>query len=270
MNNQPLVSVVMATYNEPEKFIKESIESILNQTYKNIELIISDDSTKEKTIHAIDLYSSDERVTIIRKTSRMGFVSAINEGLKKAKGTYIARMDGDDISDINRFQKQIDFFARNRMVDVLGSGINIIDEHGTVKSHRIYPTTHKQLYIWSIFRSPFAHPTVMFRKSIIECGLFYNQQFKKAEDIDFWLKVRNHGFKFMNMNEKLLNYRVVGQLGQKRNKTQWIYNFKARLKEFSWQYFFFSLLSITFSFLYILIPNGIINIIYSKENNKHT
>ena len=106
--NKPLVSVIMATFNEQERFIKESIDSILGQTYQNLELLIADDSTNNDTIRVIDDFARrDNRVKVIRKESRMGFVKALNIALKEAKGEYIARMDGDDVALPDRFKKQI-------------------------------------------------------------------------------------------------------------------------------------------------------------------
>lgn len=103
----PLVSVIMATFNEPVKFIKQSVSSILNQTYGNLELIIADDSTKESTTAALDkMAENDKRIVILRQNERMGFVHALNEGLKIAKGDFIARMDGDDVAVPERIASQ--------------------------------------------------------------------------------------------------------------------------------------------------------------------
>lgn len=102
-----LVSVVMATFNEPVEMIEGAIGSILNQTYQNIELLIFDDSTKPDTIASIDKIAlSDARVSVHRFSERKGFVESLNEGLKLAKGEYIARMDGDDFSLPERIKKR--------------------------------------------------------------------------------------------------------------------------------------------------------------------
>lgn len=267
--NNPLVSVVMATFNEPKKFIEESISSILNQTYSNLELLIADDSTKQETISTIDEYAAkDSRVIIIRKAERMGFVKSLNEAMRQAKGEYIARMDGDDISISERFKIQLDFAKKNPDVDVFGGDMDIIDENGKVQSERHYPTTPSAIKRKFVFRSPFAHPTIMFRRSIIDSGFLYNPEYKRAEDVDFLFRLYGNGFKFGNTGEKLLRYRVVGNLQNKRSRDQWEYNHKARSENFIWSKPFFSTASWLVSLAYKYTPSFVVTMFYSRENRK--
>lgn len=114
-NTEPLVSVIMATFNEPKKYIEESVSSILKQTHQNFELLIADDSTNEETIKTVDEFAAkDSRIVVIRKSKRMGFVHALNESLCQVKGEYIARMDADDIAHFDRLEKQVAFFSKQR------------------------------------------------------------------------------------------------------------------------------------------------------------
>lgn len=265
----PLVSVVMATFNEPEVYITAAIQSILNQTYKKWELIIVDDSTSKKTIEIIDTFvASDGRIVLIRKAERMGFVRALNEGLKNAHGKYIARMDGDDISLKDRLYYQVDYMEQHPNIDILGGAINIINRDGKIVSVRNYPMRGLKLCIWTMFRSPIAHPAVMFRSTIPHAGLFYDVEQKKAEDIEFWLRLKRKGYRLENMSKKLLNYRTDGDLALKRTGEQWNYNFRARWKNFSYFFPLFSLISIVISAIYIVMPQRIIREIYKRENNK--
>lgn len=265
-DKQPLVSVIMATYNEPKQFIEQSICSILNQSYKNLELIVADDSTNKDTIQVIDkAATNDPRVKVIRKAERMGFVPSLNYALQAAKGELLARMDGDDISLTDRIEKQVEFSQRHSDIDVFGGCMNIIDENGKVVSHRYYPTTPFKIKLMFMFRSPFAHPTVMFKRSIIDEGFFYNPAFKKAEDIDFFMRLYKAGKVFSNLDDTLLNYRVVGNLENKRSKDQWIYNHKAR-KKFIASKPLFSIGSFAISLLYEYIPDAIVSWYYSREN----
>lgn len=267
MEKKPLISVIMATFNEKPEYIRESILSILNQTYRNLELIILDDSTNESTIREIDsLASSDNRIRLIRKEKRMGFVPALNEGLRLAKGDFIARMDGDDISLSDRFEKQIQFLEGNPNTDILGGGMNIIDAAGTLKSKRSYPEAGKKLKRWAMFRNPLAHPTVMFRREILEEGNFYNEEQKMAEDLEFWLRLLRKGYNIKNLPCPIINYRVIGDLGAKRS-TQWKYNRKARLSNFTWRMPFFSVVSVMASSIYCVLPQSLISRVYKKENN---
>lgn len=267
--DKPLVSVVMATFNEPEMYITMAIRSVLNQTYTNLELIIADDSTRKETIEVIDRFvESDDRIILIRKAERMGFVSALNEGLKISHGKYVARMDGDDISLEDRLQCQVSYMEQHPNIDILGGAMNIMDKSGNIISSRSYPINGVKLYLWTIARNPIAHPTVMFRNTILHDGLLYDVNQKKAEDIEFWLRLKRKGYRLENMSQKLLNYRVEGDLSLKRTRNQWIYNNKARWKNFSWSFPLFSLASVVISSIYIMIPQRIIREIYKRENNK--
>lgn len=269
MQNEPLISVIMATFNEPKQFIEESISSILNQTYRNLELLIADDSTNEDTINVIDSFASkDDRVIVIRKKERMGFVNALNEALHQAKGDYVARMDGDDISFPNRFDIQIKYASTHSEVDVFGGDMDIIDEVGDVKSERHYPVTKESIEKMFIFRSPFAHPTLMFKRDIIDSGFYYNPNYKKAEDVDFLMRLYKNGYVFGNTGEKLLRYRVVGDLQNKRSKEQWAYNHKARSENIIWSKPLFSTASWMISLAYKYTPSFIVSLFYKRENKR--
>ncbi len=271
MQNEPLISVIMATFNEPKQFIEESISSILNQTYRNLELLIADDSTNEETVKVIDGFASkDDRVIVIRKKERMGFVNALNEALHQAKGEYIARMDGDDISLPNRFDIQIKYASTHSEVDVFGGDMYIINEVGDVKSERHYPVKQESIEKMFVFRSPFAHPTLMFKRDIIDSGFYYNPNYKKAEDVDFLMRLYKNGYVFGNTGEKLLRYRVVGDLHNKRSKDQWAYNHKARSENFIWSKPFFSIASWFISLVYMYAPSFIVSLFYKRENKRKT
>lgn len=263
----PLVSVVMATFNEPVEYISASIKSILEQTYSNLELIIVDDSTRQDTVVAINNFAiQDSRVHVIRHKERIGFVNALNEGLRVALGKYIARMDGDDIALPNRLKCEVDYLETHKKVAVLGGAMNIINETGLITSERRYPLSGIKLHLWAMFRNPLAHPTVIFRSELVKKGFHYDTAQKKAEDIELWLRLKKNGFHIENLPDKLLNYRVVGNLAQKRNKEQWKYNYIARRKNFSFHTPLFSLCSVLISWLYIHIPTNIIRKIYKVEN----
>ena len=264
--SKPLVSVVMATFNEKPNMVGKAIESILSQTYQNFELFVLDDSTAEETKQKIDSYSSDSRVHVIRESNRMKFVPALNKGLKLASGKYIARMDGDDIALPDRFEKQVNYLEENKDVAVLGGHMNIIDENDAIKSERLYATTDKAFLKYAIFRNPIAHPTVMFRKQLVDKGFTYDETLKRSEDLDLWLRLLKAGYKLKNLDEKILNYRVLSQQMKKRGRDQWKYNLKIRKRNFTFKHFGFSLCSVCVSFLYNLIPNFIFEMGYNKEN----
>lgn len=269
MNKEPMISVIMATFNEPERFIKESISSILNQTYSNLELLVADDSSTEETIRAIDeLASSDKRIKIIRKEQRMGFVNALNIALKKAKGELIARMDGDDVAVLQRFEKQVAFFESHPKIDVLGGAMNIQNENSEITSVRHYPSGGIKLLCWMSLRDPVGHPTVMFRRRIIDNGLFYDEGMNKGcEDTEFWFRLRNRGYKIANLQEPLVNYRITVDMASKREKDN-MANYNARRKNFSFRYFILDCVSLASIKLRMLLPESLISWLYSKENKQ--
>lgn len=259
----------MATYNEPAQFINESVGSLLAQTYTNIEILIGDDSTKPETIAALDaLAASDGRVKLIRKMEKMGFVPALNECLKAAKGELLARMDGDDVSLPERFALQVAYAKQHPEVDVFGASMNIINENSEIISERRYPTEFSKMLRMYLFRSCFSHPTVMMRRKVVDNGFLYNPEYKRAEDVDFFMRLLKAGFRFGNLPEKVLNYRTVGDLGAKRPHAQWEYNFKARFSNFIWKRPLFSTLSLVVSAMYLIVPPSLVSRFYKRENSK--
>lgn len=264
----PVVSVVMATFNEPADIIKKSIESILNQTFSEFELIIIDDSTNLETKQVIDSFLTDGRVRVIRGEERIGFAKGLNIGFSQAKGRFIARMDGDDISMENRLELQVNYLKKHPNISVVGGSMYIIDENEQIISHRKYPTSGFIFKIHSTYRNPLAHPTVMLRQECVEKGFLYDESFTMAEDLELWLRLQKNGFNLANMKNFLLKYRILGDLSSKRTNDNWSFNHKARVKNFSLRTPFLSLVSIIVSFTYTIMPNFIIKAVYKKENSK--
>ena len=273
--SMPKVSVVMATYNDNPGNLRIAIESILNQTYKNIELIIVDDSTDIETVSVIDDYAYDTRVKIMREEERAGFASSLNKGLEAATGDFIARMDGDDQALPRRFEKQIKYFTEHPKTDDLGTYLNIIDQNGDITGGREYPLKGTKLALYFMVRSPLAHPTVMFRREIVDEGFRYDEDLKRAEDIDLWLKLYNNKYIIENLPEKLVNYRVDEGFIEKRvsNKEQENYVIMIRRKNVSYKRPFFSVASYIMTFVRKIVSDGFKQKRYNKENyssNKET
>ncbi len=201
-----LVSVVMSVYNEEYEYIKASIDSILNQTYTNIELIIvCDNSNLEDTIER--LAQSDARIkTIVHKES-IGLAKAMNEAIHMADGEYIARMDADDISLSERIDKEYDYLSTHTAIDLVCTGFRYIDDEGNnIDKKRIYPRNDDRLMRSLSVGSIIAHPTVMFRKELFNRVGGYNN-YLAAQDYDLWLRMRDEGARFHYIREELLLYR---------------------------------------------------------------
>lgn len=255
MIKQPLVSVIMVAFNEPKNLINQAIDSILNQSLTDFEFIIVDESSNKETIYAIKKRSLEDNRIKILHSNQIGFFSkSLNFGLKNAKGIFIARMDPDDVSHKSRLKKQVHFLENNPKYSLVGSAVNIIDINGKKISSRSYPSSSIKLRIWSLFRNPLAHPTVMFRRSIIDQGYFYDDNFSKAEDLELWLRLMKKDFKFYNLQNHLLSYRTLDNFSSKRAGDNFKYNYKARKKNFSWKSFIPDFISLFFSKIYSLLP----------------
>ena len=252
MENNSLVSVIMATYNDNPLYIEKSINSILNQTYKNIELLILDDSTNQETKNIIDSYIEDQRVHIYRESGKLGFVPSLNKGLKLAKGEYWKA------NPPNGWRRLIPVTMQVPPVPV--------DDFVAV-----YPLGGIRLLAFFTVRAPVAHPSVMFRRTIVDAGYQYNEAFLKAEDIDFWIRLYDAGYKFRNLPDTLLSFRVESDFYSKRvtNHEHEEYSLRARRMNFSWKKPFFSIIIFLLSYVRKLTPDGIKVKIYAKENGKN-
>ena len=209
----PRISVLMPVYN-CELYIKEAIESILNQTFSNFELIIIDDCSTDSTLAIIKSYT-DPRICLIEKKQNTGYTNSLNTAILVAKGKYIARMDGDDISLPERFQKQYDFLEQNPETVICGTAIKIIDSL-EVQRH---PSDHHNLKVKLCFSSVFHHPTVMIKGSVLKKN-FYNKEFEPAEDYELWTRLAFLG-KMSNLDDVLLHYRIhLGQTSSVRKNIQ--------------------------------------------------
>ncbi len=203
MLRSPMVSVLMPVYNA-EKYLRESIDSVLNQTYKNFEFIIINDGSTDTSPDIVRSYN-DPRIVFVDNKQNSGLVSVLNQGLDLAHGEYIARMDADDISLPNRFGTQIEFMETHPKVGVLGASFHIFGGIDRIETKKKYPNLRYVLKI-----SPVGHPTVMMRRSVIEkYGLRYDPQYKHAEDYELWMRILRFT-KIANMNRVLLNYRWSG------------------------------------------------------------
>ena len=215
MQNQPLVSVLMPVYN-CENYILEAVESILQQTYSNFELLLIDDCSTDATVDKIKSLS-DDRIQLIVKPKNSGYTESLNYGLQIAKGKYIARMDGDDISLPTRFEKQVAFLEAHDDVVVCGSAFETLHDNFYIA----VPQSNDEIKVGMLQECKIGHPTVMMRTSFLrEHQLTYNTKMEPAEDYDLWIRMIHFG-KFHNLQESLLKYRVhQNQVSSIRNQTQ--------------------------------------------------
>ena len=207
--SHPLVSVVMSVYNA-EKFLSDAIKSILNQSFKDFEFIIIEDSSTDHSLDIIkEFQKQDNRITIIEKEKNEGsegFIKNLNFGLEIAKGKYIARMDADDISSLDRFQKQVDFLETHQEISLVGAQINFINEKNEIIGEKIGALEHEEIVHKISSKIQLFHPVIMFRNNE---SIRYREKFVYCEDYDLYLYLITQGKKLANIDEKLLNYRIL-------------------------------------------------------------
>lgn len=200
----PKVAVVMPTYN-CEAYVGEAIESILNQTLTDLELIVVDNGSKDDTVEiAKSCAALDRRIRVLIHPHG-GVSGALNFGIAQSASEYIARMDGDDISDPRRLEIQIDFMEKNR--DVIICGTDMTSFKGSWKRRNFYPTTDRDCQIFLLLRSCFSHPTVIIRRSAFPDHQFYKAEYNFAEDYKAWCEISHKG-RFHNIGEPLYMYRL--------------------------------------------------------------
>jgi len=208
----------MSVYNG-EKYLKKSIDSILGQSYPNYEYIIVNDGSNDNTKSILESIS-DSRIKIIHQDN-IGLTASLNKGILLSKGEYIARQDADDISLVDRLEKQVEYFENNKDYVLAGTNsylINEINEHIGIYQ---LPRTDTEIRWTILFRNPFCHSTIMIRGNILRNNqILYNEDLKTAQDFDFLYRIIKYG-KTENMEIPLVEYRVhPDQMGKLYNSEQ--------------------------------------------------
>jgi glycosyltransferase involved in cell wall biosynthesis len=203
MSQNPKISVLMPVYNG-ETYLKEAINSILSQTYTDFEFLIINDGSTDKSLEIIESYN-DQRIRLINNDGNIGLIKTLNKGLDMAKGEYIARMDADDISLPERFEKQVKYMDENPDIAICGTSVKII---GLEREIAYKKTTNPELNKCKLlFEGYIVHPTVFIRTKAIRDFNLYYPDYKYAEDYGFWVEVSKH-FKLANVEDVLLLYRM--------------------------------------------------------------
>jgi len=197
------VIVLMSVYN-CEKYLREAIDSILNQTFKDFEFIIINDGSTDRTAQILESYH-DPRIKVINNQKNIGLTKSLNIGIKRTRGEYIARQDADDISLPERMEKMVGFLDENRKVGVLRSSFIIIDENGNELETTILEREDEKIRKKLLRDNPFGFE--LFRKSAILKIGGYREEFKYAQDYDLCLRIADIS-KVANIEEPLYKYRI--------------------------------------------------------------
>ena len=223
---QPQVSVVIPVWNG-ERHLKQAIESILAQDFRDFELIIVDDGSTDKTGEIIARYAGDPRVRVHRQENQ-GLVAALNVGLKLSRADLIARLDADDIALPRRLSLQLAYLHRNPDVMAVGSAVELMDADGRTLGIRRYPIGKAMASRGLLDGCTLAHPAVMMRKAAVEKVGGYRECFRHAEDYDLWLRLTDVG-QVDNLPETLIRYRIHAQSVTKKHSARQSFAAKAAL-----------------------------------------
>lgn len=199
-----LISILMGVFNA-EDTLGQAIESIINQTYTNWELIIYDDGSTDQSYEVAASYA-DSRITVIRSNLNRGLGFALNRCLEKATGPIIARMDADDISFPQRLEIELDYLNKHSECDVVGTAITMFDGTGDYYTRDSITNPQKEDFLAG---SPIVHPTVMMKRSALAGVGGYNEAKNTlwVEDKDLWIRMILKGCKFHVIPEVLHRYR---------------------------------------------------------------
>jgi glycosyltransferase involved in cell wall biosynthesis len=200
------ISVILPVFNACT-FLEMAINSILQQSYGDFDLILINDCSTDGSSEIIQKFAKiDERIQVITNIENKGLIFSLNAGLALAKGKYIARMDADDIAHTTRFQKQADFLDQYPEIYLIGSDAYMIDINGNILGNQLsikgFENISKELWL----KSTFIHPSIMFRNTQ---EFWYREKAIYCEDYDLYLQLLVQGKKMDNLNEKLLYYRIT-------------------------------------------------------------
>lgn len=222
----PKVSVVLLTYKSNPSYLKKSIKSALNQSFKDFELLIIDDGPGNYNVRTLEKFQKkDNRIILISNKARIGRLKSRNLGLTKAKGEYIAILDSDDYwCDRNKLKKQVKFLDQNLDYGAVGTAMYLINKTGKKIGQIKYPTTNQDIRKFMLSSFPLAHPSVLVRKKSMDKvgGYRENRIYKYAEDYEFFIRL-GQKFKLANLPNYCLSYRIHPRSGSINNE------FKQRL-----------------------------------------
>ncbi len=205
MSSRPVVSVLMPV-RDAAAFLPEALESIRRQSFTEWELMAVDDGSLDGSREILQVAAREDARIRVCTQDRLGLVEALNRSAAEARGVYFARMDADDRSHPARLEQQIAYLEAHPEVGVLGTAVQ---RFGAAAGVWTRPAEDSMLRAVSLFETPFAHPTVMLRRTLwnAAAGGGYREEFRAAEDIDLWERLADY-IRFANLPQVLLEYRV--------------------------------------------------------------
>ncbi len=231
VRNVPSVTVLLCVFNG-EEFLRQCIDSILSQTFKNFELLIVNDGSIDNSLNIIQSYT-DRRIRIINNPTNIGLTASLNLGIQSCMSEYVARIDADDICSMDRLEKQFLFLKKNPNTAACGSYALVINSQGDITGKLEPPCEFDVIKTRFLFSNILVHSSVMFRKSYVaECN-GYDDSFKKAQDYKLWSNLIILNYEIRNIPEYLIKYRShKASISNSFSESQEFYTIKAIQEHF--------------------------------------
>lgn len=267
------IAVAMSVYRSDKLgLLKQCVDSLINQTYENVCVYIMVDGPVEKQVEFyLAGLSNGEHFNVEFCEENCGLATRLNQIVDKVVAVggydYIARMDADDISAVTRFSKQVEFLTLNKNVSVVGSDMIEVNESGDKLFYKSMNSEHDDLYANIIRRCPLNHPSVMFRTEIFHDPMIrYKPWLKNTQDYYLWVDLFDAGYRFANINEALLYFRIDGEFHSRRGLKKAVNDFNSRRYAFKVLrcYSFLNIIHTGLLFVLRVSPSFVKKIAYSK------
>lgn len=204
----PKVSVILSVFNG-ERYLATALDSILSQTFHDLELIVNDDASTDGSSRILQDYAErDQRVVLVANGTNLGLTRSLNKMIGITKGEFIARMDADDISHPRRLEKQVAVLNQGPEIDVVFTDALLMDEHGQAVCARWRPQTIRQIVELMPIHCYIPHPSTMIRRSVFSRWGLYDERFRIGQDWDLWMRLIRRGARFHCIPEPLIRYRL--------------------------------------------------------------
>lgn len=258
----PIISIILPVYNGASR-LKEAIDSVINQSYTDWELLAIDDGSTDNTRGVVESFiKNDSRIRYVKNEVNLGIQKTLNKGLKEARGEYIARIDDDDIwVDTDKLKRQLEFLEKNTDYVLVGTGAILTDENKDELARFIMPEEDEEIRNKILSKNCFIHSSVMFRKSAAFKfnGYDESQNTLHIEDYDLWLKMGTLG-KFANLGRYCVSLKQGKDTISAKNRINQALRIVGEIKKFRKYYpkplkgYFFGVLRLTFFFVQKIIP----------------
>lgn len=204
----PLVSIILPVYNAGN-FLRDSIESLLNQTYKNTEIIIVDDHSTDNSYSILKEYAKkNKKIKLFRNKKNLGVSETVKRAINETQGDYLARMDADDISLPDRISLQVEYLEAHKRTVAIGGQCYTINAENQIIGRKTFPTEFKDIYKYIFRFIPVQQPTLMIaKKRLPDNFVYYVDGMNTAEEVELFFKLFTHG-KVENLDEPVLLYRI--------------------------------------------------------------